>query len=124
MKAAGAAILGAAVVGLGVLASSKAFAQEPAPDDNVDFDIDEEEQLAKNYYAMAITNPETWSDGELKSLEGLLSEFGMLKEADNIKTLRVVLYGETNVPPEPLPDIFFIPPSEVDAIADELEGNL
>ena len=122
MRASGAAILGAAVVGGVVLAVSSANA---APADNEhDRDIEDERQLARNYYAMAITDPETWSDGELKSLEGLLLDFGFTKEADNIKSLRIVLYGETSVPPEPLPDIFFIPPSEIDAIADQQEEEL
>lgn len=122
MRASGAAILGAAVVAGAVLAVSSAKAAES--DDDVDFDIDKEEQLAANYYANAVTHPMEWSDGQLKSLEGLLSEFGMVTEAANIRDLRIGLFGETTNPPLPLPEIFFIPPSQIDAIADAQEQEL
>lgn len=122
MRSSGAAILGAMAVGAIVLATSGANAA-PA-DSGVDFDIDHEQELATNYYANAITHPNEWSDGELKSLEELLTEFGMTKEASNIKDLRIGLYGETDAPPLPLPDVFFIPPTEIDAIADQQDQEL
>lgn len=122
MRASGAAILGAAVVAGAVLAVSSARAAEP--DSDVDFDIDREEQLAANYYANAVTHPMEWSDGQLKSLEGLLREFGMLAEASNIQDLRIGQYGETTNPPLPLPEIFFIPQTQIDAIADAQEQEL
>src|SRR6478752_1372030 len=124
MRAAGAAILGAAAVGALLLATQNASAaesDEPAPPD---FDVDAEVALAMNYYANAISNPIGWSDGQLKSLEGLLVELGFTQpEASNIKDMRLGLYGDTTVPPAPLPDITFIPPSEIDAIADRLESD-
>jgi hypothetical protein len=122
MRASGAAILGAAVVAGAVLAASSAKAN--TDENDVDFDIDAEAELAANYYANAVTHPIEWSDGQLKSLEGLLSEFGMTTEAQNIRDLRIGLYGETNSPPLPLPEIFFIPPSQIDAIADAQEQEL
>ncbi len=120
MRAAGAAILGAAAVGVLILATGSASAAEP--DDGVDFDADAEAQLAMNYYANALSNPVAWSDGQLKSLEGLLVELGFVNpQASNIKDLRLGLYGDTQVPPEALPDITFVPQSTIDAIADRLE---
>lgn len=122
MRSAGAAILGAAVVGLAVLAtSSKASAAEAPPDDIGP--SEDETQVAMNYYAQALTNPVMWSDGQLKSLEGILNEMGFHTESANIRDMRIGLYGDTAVPPEPLPDINFIPPSEIDAIADQLESE-
>lgn len=123
MKASGAAILGAAAVGVLLLASGESKAAEPEP--GVDFDIDAEVQLAMNYYANALSNPISWSDGQLKSLEGLLVELGFDRpEASNIKDLRLGLYGDNpSVPPAPLPDITFIPQSSIDAIADRLEAD-
>lgn len=122
MRAAGAAILGAAVVGIALMAS-KANAAEPT-DDGVDFDVDAEVQLAMNYYANALSNPIAWSDGQLKSLEGLLVELGFTTpEASNIKDMRIGLYGDTQAPPEALPDINFIPQSTIDAIADQAEAD-
>lgn len=123
MKAAGAAILGAAVVGAGLLLASKSSAAEE-PDNSVDFDVDAEVQLASNYYANAFTDPFSWSDGQLKSLEGLLAELGMTKEAGNIRDMRLGLYGDTNSPPLPLPDITFIPADVIDAIADRAEEDI
>jgi hypothetical protein len=123
MRASGAAILGAAVVGAGFLLASNASAT-PIQDEGVDFDIDAEIQLAKNYYAMAITDPEFWTAGQLHNLENFLMEMGMQQEAGNIKSLRVVLYGDNNPSPEPLPDINFIPPDVIDTIADRLESEL
>lgn len=121
MRAAGAAILGAAVVGIALMASNAKAAE---PDDSIDFDVDAEVQLAMNYYANALTNPIAWSDGQLKSLEGLLVELGFTSpEAVNIKDLRLGLYGDTQVPPAPLPDINFIPSSTIDAIADQAEAD-
>lgn len=122
MRAAGAAILGAAVVGIAFMAST-AHAAEPS-DNGVDFDVDAEVNLAMNYYANALTNPIAWSDGQLKSLEGLLVELGFSSpEATNIKDMRLGLYGDTMAPPEPLPDINFIPQSTIDAIADQAEAD-
>lgn len=121
MRSAGAAILGAAVVGLAFLAtSSNASAAEAPPDDS---SHDDDVQAAMNYYAQALTNPVMWSDGQLKSLEGILNELGAHTEAANIRDMRIGLYGDTAVPPEPLPDINFIPPSEIEAIADQLESE-
>lgn len=122
MRAAGAAILGAAVVGVAVLAASNSQAAEPAPND-VDFDVDAEVQLAMNYYANALTNPFMWNNGQLMSLEGLLMELGFQKEASNIEDMRDGLYGPEKPAPEPLPDINFIPASEIDAIADSFEAD-
>lgn len=123
MRAAGAAILGAAVVGAGFLLASSASAAEPE-DEGVDFDIDAEIQYATNLYANALTNPEMWSAGQLLSLEGLLVELGMSSpEATNIKDLRIGLYGEGPHTPLPLPDINFIPASAIDEIADRLENE-
>lgn len=119
MRSSGAAILGAAVVGLAFLAtSSNASAAEPD-----DSNHEDETHIAMNYYANALTNPVMWSDGQLKSLEGILSEMGFAAEASNIRDMRIGLYGDTQVPAEPLPDITFIPPSEIDAIADQLESE-
>ncbi len=123
MKAAGAAILGAAVVGAGLLIATKSSATEEPVENEVDFDIDAEVQLASNYYANALTDPFAWSDGQLKSLEGLLTELGMMKEAANIRDMRLGLYGDTNSPPLPLPDITFIPADVIDAIADQAEAD-
>lgn len=121
MRAAGAAILGAAFVGIAFIATSAKAAE---PDSDVDFDVDAEVNLAMNYYANALTNPIAWSDGQLKSLEGLLVELGFsAPEASNIKDMRLGLYGETMAPPEPLPDINFIPQSVIDAIADQAEAD-
>lgn len=122
MKASGAAILGAAVVGAGVLLATSAKAA-PA-DSGVDFDIEAEMQLAKNYYANAITAPEQWSNGQLVSLAGLLGDFGFLKESANIEDMRSAVYGDDKPPAEPLPEIFFIPETEIDFIADSLEGDI
>lgn len=122
MRASGAAILGAAVVAGAFLAVSSAKADEPG--NETDFDVDSERQLAVNYYAMAITDPLEWNAGQLLSLEGLLNDFGMEKEADNINALRTELYGAGPFTPLPLPDIFFIPPTELDAIADAQEAEL
>lgn len=119
MKASGAAILGAAVVGAGLLLVGKSQAAEPPSE--VDFDVDEEVQLASNYYANALTDPFAWSDGQLKTLEGMLNELGMTKEAGNIRDMRIGLYGDSNSPPLPLPDITFIPADVIDAIADRAE---
>ncbi len=122
MRAAGAAILGAAIVGI-AFAASNANAATPA-DDGVDFDVDAEVQLAMNYYANALSNPIAWSDGQLKSLEGLLVELGFSSpEATNIADMRIGLYGDTMAPPEPLPDINFIPQSTIDAIANQAEAD-
>jgi hypothetical protein len=122
MRAAGAAILGAAVVGAAVLVASNSQAAE-APSDEVDFDVDAEVQLAMNYYANALTNPIMWSNGQLMSLEGLLMELGFQKEASNIEDMRSGLYGPDKPAAEPLPDINFIPASEIDAIANEFEAD-
>lgn len=121
MRASGAAILGAAVVGIAFMASTAKAAE---PDDGTDFDVDAEVQLAMNYYANALTNPIAWSDGQLKSLEGLLVELGFSSpEATNIADMRIGLYGDTMAPPEPLPDINYIPASTIDAIADQAEAD-
>lgn len=122
MKASGAAILGAAVVGAGLLLATSSKAAEP--DDDVDFDVDAELQLASNYYANALTDPFAWSDGQLKSLEGMLLELGLTKEAGNIRDMRIGLYGDTNSPPLPMPDITFIPADVIDAIADKNEEDM
>lgn len=126
MKAAGAAILGAAVVGVGLLVATKGSAAEEQPptDDGVDFDVDAEVQLARNYYAYALTDPELFSNGQLNNLEGLLTELGMLQEAGNIHSMRTVLFGDGPVAPEPLPDINFLPPDLLDNLADQLESDL
>jgi hypothetical protein len=121
VRASGAAILGAAVVAIAFAASTAKAAE---PDRDVDFDVDAEIQLAMNYYANALTNPIAWSDGQLKSLEGLLVELGFSSpEATNIADMRIGLYGDTMAPPEPLPDINFIPASTIDAIADQAEAD-
>ncbi len=122
MRASGAAILGAAVVGIAFLASTAKAAEHT--DNGVDFDVDAEVQLAMNYYANALSNPISWSDGQLKSLEGLLVELGFSSpEATNIADMRIGLYGDTMAPPEPLPDINFIPQSTINAIADQAEAD-
>lgn len=117
MRAAGAAILGAAAVGAMFLAAGNASASEGG----VDFDADAETQLAMNYYANALTNPIMWSNGQLMSLEGYLLELGFQKEANTIEDLRSGLYGPDKPGPEPLPDIAFIPSDTIDAIADRIE---
>lgn len=124
MKAAGAAILGAAVVGAGLLIATNSNAAEPAPDNEVDFDVDAELQLASNYYANALTDPFAWSDGQLKSLEGMLIELGMTREAGVMRDMRIGLYGDTNAPPEPLPEVSFIPTHVIEAIADKNEADV
>jgi hypothetical protein len=119
VRAAGAAILGAAAIGALVLATGRS---EAAPaDSGVDFDVDAEVQLATNYYGMALANPETWSAGQLRSLEGLLVELGMQDLANDIMDMRLGLYGDTNPEPEPLPDIRWIPPDVIEEIADRIE---
>lgn len=123
MRAAGAAILGAAVVGVAILATSRSQAAEPTPppENNTDGEI----QLAMNYYANALSNPISWSDGQLKTLEGMLTELGFSHpEASNIADMRIGLFGDTAVPPAPLPDIHFIPQSEIEAIADQNDADL
>lgn len=126
MKAAGAAILGAAVVGVGLLVATKSSAAEEPVDNGggVDFDIDAELQLARNYYAYALTDPEMFTNGQLNTLEGMLTELGMTQEAGNIHSMRTVLFGDGPVPPEPLPPINFIPPDLLDQIADQLEADV
>ncbi len=117
MRAAGAALIGAAAVAAAVALASRANASEETPDDGVDFDIDAEVQLASNYYANAITRPETWNPGQLLSLEGLLVDLGLTPEAANIHDMRIGLYGDAIPTPLPLPDLNFIPQTELDAIA-------
>lgn len=126
MKAAGAAILGAAVVGVGLLVATKSSAatEEPAPDDGVDFDVDAEVTLARNYYSYALTDPEMFTNGQLATLEGLLSELGFTQEAGNIHSMRTVLFGDSPVTPEPLPPINFLPPDLLDELADRLEADV
>jgi hypothetical protein len=120
VRAAGAAVIGAALVAGVVALSTRA---EAAPDDGVDFDVDAELQLAQNYYANAITNPVSWSAGQLVSLEGYLQELGLTDMAVNIHDMRTGIYGDAIPTPEPLPSIQFIPQSEIDAIADSLENE-
>ncbi len=126
MRAAGAAILGAAFVGAAVLVASSATAADDTAsgDSDVDFDVDAEVQLATNYFGMALANPVDWSDGQLKSLEGLLMELGFQSEAQQIADMRVGLYGDTMVPPAPLPDIQWIPQEVIDEIANRTEEDL
>lgn len=125
MKAAGAAILGAAVVGVGLLVAGKSSATvEETADEGVDFDIDAELQLARNYYAYALTDPEMFTNGQLNTLEGLLSELGLTQEAGNIHSMRSILFGDNPVPPEPLPPINFLPPDLIDQLADQLENDV
>lgn len=121
MRAAGAAILGAAAIGALVFATSKSQAAEPT--NGVDFDVDAEVALATNYFGMALAHPETWSNGQLLSLEGLLSELGMIDEATIIADMRLGLYDDVNPTPEPLPDVTYIPPNVIDAIADNIESS-
>lgn len=118
--------MGAAVVGGILVVASRASAAEPAPpDDGPDFDADAESQLAMNYYAQALTNPIMWSAGQLKSLAGLLGELGFTTESANINDMGAGLYADyTTAAPAPLPDISFIPPSEIDAIADQNDQDL
>ena len=120
MKSSGAAILGAAVVAIGVAfasqSSAKSVSQNPA-----DLDADEQLRLAGNYYAMSMTNPEMWSAGQLLTLEGFLHDLGLEVESANIHDLRTGLYGDTIPTPLPLPDIRFIPQTEIDALADQAE---
>ena len=119
MRAAGAAILGAAAVGTLLLVANKSSAAEPGG--GVDFDVDAELALATNYYGMALAHPETWSAGQLVSPSGYLNELGLVDEAVTITDMRIGLYGEGNPTPEPLPDITYIPPNVIDEIADRME---
>jgi hypothetical protein len=120
MRAAGAAIIGAAAVGAIFLAANSAKADTG---DGVDFDADAEAQLALNYYANALTNPVMWSNGQLMSLEGYLMELGFTKEATTIEDMRAGLYGSDKPAPEPLPDVSFIPAETINAIADRIESE-
>lgn len=117
MRAAGAAILGAAAVGAMFMVASNVSAKE----DSGVIDLDAELQLGTNYYGMALANPEDWSNGQLISLSGFLVDLGMVQEAQNIEDLRMVMYDGAQVPAEPLPDIHFIPPDLIDLLADEAE---
>lgn len=122
MKAAGAALIGAAVVAGAVALASRANAatgdqpnQGPA-----DFDAD---QVAANYYAMALKDPTTWSAGQLLTLEGVLNDVGLQDLAANVHDMRLGLYGDAVPAPQELPDFTFIPQSEINAIADRVESE-
>jgi hypothetical protein len=121
MRAAGAAILGAAAVGALVLTASRSQAAEPGS--GVDFDIDAELSLATNYFGMALAHPEQWSNGQLLSLANFLTELGMVDEATIITDMRLGFYDEINPEPEPLPNMQYIPPDIIDDIADRLEAE-
>lgn len=125
MKSAGAAIIGAlAVAGAVALASKSANAASSDSGGDVDLDVDSELQLAGNYYAMAITHPETWSAGQLLTLEGFLQDLGLNDEAANVHDMRVGIYGDAIPNPEALPQVRFIPQSEIDAIANAVESEV
>lgn len=109
-------------MGVLMLATQGASAEEQ--NEPPDFDVDAEVQLAMNYYGNFLANPIAWSDGQLKSLEGLLTEYGMTDQATVVMDGRIGLYGETQAPREPLPDIQFIPGNLIDEIADRIEQEV
>jgi hypothetical protein len=103
-----------------VALASRANAATDQPNQTPDFDAD---QVAANYYAMALKDPTAWSAGQLLTLEGVLNDVGLHDLAVNVHDMRLGLYGDAVPAPQELPDFTFIPQSEIDAIADQVEAE-
>lgn len=122
MRSSGALLIGAAVVGAGVLlfGSQSASAATLPPDETDTGPELSDAQHVMSYHAHALALPEDWTEGQLKSLENLLVEIGFTSEAADVHDLRVGMFGgdHPDVPADPLPPITILPEVDINAIVD------